>query len=236
MRRLLLHLPGAGDAVVVRVGLALREQLLDEHVDGWPVLGVHHRHEPGVGGNLHGAEDLRVVGVEDAGVRHEHLVAGDAFVDELRHRGEGVGVDASDDLVEPVVDRAVAGGLLMPRCETVEHFLALRLHGEVDDARRASPRGGARAGLEGVDRGGAAEGQLHVGVGVNAAGDDVLARRIDDGVDGARKVVAEERRAGAEDGDDRLAVDEDVGCAATRGAHDGAAGDECRGHGFTTAV
>ena len=32
-------------------------------------------------------------------------------------------------------------------------------------------------------------------------------------------------------GDDLLAVDEDVGCGAPRGGDDGAAGDQCRAHG-----
>ena len=49
-----------------------------------------------------------VVGVEDARVGHEQLEAGDALVDQLVHRLERVVVDAADDLVEAVVDRAVA--------------------------------------------------------------------------------------------------------------------------------
>ena len=58
---------------------------------------------------------------------------------------------------------------------------------------------------------GAAERQLHVGVRVDAAGDHVLAGRVDDGVDGCRDIGAEKLRAGLQHGDDRLAVDEDVG-------------------------
>ena len=49
------------------VGLALVVELLGEHVDRRAVLGVHHRHQPEVGGLLHRLEDLRVVGVEDPG-------------------------------------------------------------------------------------------------------------------------------------------------------------------------
>ena len=50
------------------------------------------------------------------------------------------------------------------------------LDGEVDDGGGAAPGGGPGAGLEGVGGEGAAERQLHVGVGVDAARDDVLAR------------------------------------------------------------
>jgi hypothetical protein len=64
---------------------------------------------------LHRAQDLAVVGVEDARVGHEQLEAGDALVgDELVHRLERVVVDAAEDHVERVVDVAVALGLAVP--------------------------------------------------------------------------------------------------------------------------
>ena len=67
VRRLLLHLPGARDAVVVRRLLARLGQLRREHVDRGAVLGVHHREQPGLARDLHRLQDLRVVGVEDPG-------------------------------------------------------------------------------------------------------------------------------------------------------------------------
>ena len=69
-------------AVVARVGLPAGERLLDEHVDGDAVLGVHHDQPAVLGGALHGAQDLAVVAVEDARVGHEQLEAGDALADE----------------------------------------------------------------------------------------------------------------------------------------------------------
>ena len=54
------------------------------------------------------------VGQEHAGVGHEQLEAGDALGDQLVHRLERLVVDLADDLVEAVVDRAVAAGLLVP--------------------------------------------------------------------------------------------------------------------------
>ena len=145
VRGLLLELPGARDAVEVRVGLALRDELRGEHVDRRAVLRVHHREQPQVGRLLHGPQDLRVVRVEDPRVGHEQLVAGHPLGDEALHRLEGVLVDAADDLVEPVVDRAVPGRLVVPGAEPVHDALARALDGEVDDRRRPAPRRGAGA-------------------------------------------------------------------------------------------
>ncbi len=140
---------------------------------------------PDSDGVLHGPQDLAVVGVQDPGVGHEQLEAGDALVvDEVGHRLQRLVVDAADDLVEAVVDRAVAGGLLVPRGECVVDAAAGVLHGEVDDRGDAAPRRGGRAGLERVGRLGAAERHLHVGVDVDAAGHDVLAGRVDRAVGG----------------------------------------------------
>ena len=84
-------------------------------------------------------------------------------------------VDAADDLMEAVVDGAVALGLAVPIGQPVLHVLAEALHREVDDRGRAAPRGGARPGLEGVGGERAAERQLHVRVRVDTTGDHVLA-------------------------------------------------------------
>ena len=230
VRGLLFHLPRAGDAVEVRRGLALLDELFGQHVDDRTVLGVHHRQQPRVRGDLHRAEDLRVVGVEHAGVGHEHLEARDALVDEARQSGEGVGIHPSDDLVEAVIDRAVARRELVPVREAVLHALAGALHGEVDDRRRPAPGGGARAGLEGVRGARAAEGQLHVRVRVDPAGDDVLPGRVDHAVHGCREVMAEQRGARGQHGGDGLAVEQHVGGGASGRRDDGAAGDEGRRH------
>ena len=80
-----------------------------------------------------------------------------------------------------VVDGALAVGLGVPGVQALAQRLARRLDGEVDDGGGAAPGGGPGAGLEGVGGEGAAERQLHVGVGVDAARDDVLPG----GVDGA---------------------------------------------------
>ena len=123
---LALQLGSTDDAVVLRVGLAPGQRLRDEHVDGDAVLGVHHDHRAVVGRPLHGPQDLAVVAVEDAGVGHEELEAGDALVvHQVVHGLERVVVDAADDLVEAVVDGAVAVGLLVPRAERLDHVAAV---------------------------------------------------------------------------------------------------------------
>ena len=199
---------GPGERVVLRVGLAAGEGLADEHVDGDAVLGVHHDRGAALPGHLHGPQDGAVVGVEDARVGHEQLEAGDALgLGEVPDRLERLLVDAAHDLVERVVDRALALGLGVPVGEAVEHVLARPLHGHVDDRGDPAPRGGDRAGLERVRRERAAEGQLHVRVHVDAAGDDVLAGRVDDLV---RALLGRLEPAGRADRDDRLPVDEDV--------------------------
>jgi hypothetical protein len=79
------------------------------------------------------------------------------------------------------------------------------------------------------DANGAAERQLHVGVGVDAARDDVLAGGVDDPVGGDAERLG---LAGREDRDDRLAVDQDVTGLASGRRHDGPVGEQRGAHGF----
>jgi hypothetical protein len=171
-------------------------------------------------------EDLAVVGEEDAFVRHEQLEARNALRHELVHRGQRRVLHVGEDLVESVVDCAVSRGLLVPQVVLVERVLIGVLGDEVDNGGRAADRGGPGAGLERVAGVGAAERHLHVRVRVDAAGDDVLAARVDDGVCGRRQVGCQQLRARLEHGGDRRTVDEHVGPGPPRRADDGAAGDE----------
>ena len=66
--------------------------------------------------------------------------------------------------------------------QRVVQRLAAVLDREVDDRRRAAERGGDRAGLEVVGRRRAAERHVEVRVDVDAAGQHVLARRVDQSV------------------------------------------------------
>ena len=126
----------------------------------------------------------------------------DALLDHRVHLDLDLVRELGDDHVEAVVDRGLAFGLLHPRFPRVVQRLALVLDREVDDRRRAAEGGGDGAGLEVVGRGGAAERHVHVGVHVDAAGQDELALGVDDAVGRHRQ-----RRA---DGRDLFAVDEHV--------------------------
>ena len=192
--------------MVDRIGLAASQRLGDEHVDGDAVLGVHHHHGALVRRRLHRLQDLAVVREEHARVGHEQLEAGDALVvDEVLHGLQRLVVDAADDHVEAVVDGAVAVGLAVPGGQAVLDPLAGALHREVDDRGGAAVGRRSRAGLERVRGERAAEGQLHVRVDVDTAGDDVLAGGVE-----LLVVVADGGPAGLEQPDDALAVDQHV--------------------------
>ena len=96
--------------------------------------------------------------------------------------------------------------------------LAPVLNREVDDRRRAAERRGDRAGLEIVGRGRAAERHVHVGVHVDAAGQDELALGVDDPIG--------RHRQGRADGGDLLALDEDVADVLISGGDDRAVLDQ----------
>ncbi|CAB4852090.1 unannotated protein [freshwater metagenome] len=226
MRRLRFQWRRARVAVELRVGLAAGECLLHQHIDGHTVLGVHHDHRATVGGGLHGLQDLTVIAVEHARVGHEQLEAADALVvHEVLHRLQRLIVDTTDDLVERVVDGALAVGLLVPCGQTLVHVLASALHGHVNDGGGAAPCGRSRAGFEGVAGERAAERQLHVRVHIDTAGDDVLAGSVDDAVDALfGEVPGRAERA------DGLTVEQHVLGDDARGADDLAVLNQGGGH------
>ena len=169
----------AGEAVADRIGRAGLDGLGRDDVDGHAVLGVHHDQAAVLGGLLHRPEDRPVVAVEDARVGGEELEVRDALRDQPVHLGERVVVDVAHDHVEAVVGDGVALGLGVPGVEAVAQRCPARLDREVDDPGRPAERRGPRPGLEGVLGERPAERQLHVGVDVDPARDDVLAARVD---------------------------------------------------------
>src|SRR5205814_9060649 len=125
----------AGHAVVVGVGVAGRDLVGRDDVDGHPVFGVHHDQAAVPRRPLHGPEDRPVIAVEDTRVGGEQFEVGHALGDELIHLGERVVGYVAHDHVEAVVDDGVALGLGVPRVETLAKRLATGLDGEVDDRR-----------------------------------------------------------------------------------------------------
>ena len=88
-------------AVVARVGLARgRAPARSSTSMAMPFSACIMISPPLLGARLHGAQDLAVVAVEDAGVGHEQLEAGDALADQDVHLLERALVDVGDDHVE----------------------------------------------------------------------------------------------------------------------------------------
>src|SRR3990172_8452452 len=181
MRRFLLGRGGWREGVIVRRGFAFGQQPLHHQIDHTAVLGVHADQCAVVGRVSHRFENRRVVHQEYAGIGREELEGRDAFLlDHRVHLGQGIVGKLGDNQVHAVVDRGFAIGFLEPGVERLPHRRAFVLDGEVHDGRRAPVRGGDGSGFEVVGRERAAEGQVHVRVHVDAAGDHILARGVDD--------------------------------------------------------
>ena len=109
----------AGDAVVVGIGVAGRDLVPGNDVDGHPVLGVNHDQAAIPGGLLERPVDLAVVAVEDARIGGEELEVWHALGNQAVHLGQGRVVDVAHDHVESVVDDRVALRLGVPGVEAL---------------------------------------------------------------------------------------------------------------------
>ena len=163
-------------------------------------------------------ENARIVEHEDAGVGHEQLERRHALADERVHLGFHLIGQLGDDHVEAVVDDRLAFRLLRPRFQRVMQRLAAILDGEIDDRGGAAEGRRDRAALEVVGRRRPAERHVQMRVDVDAAGQDVLVRRVDD-----RVGVDIERRA---DDGNLLVLDEHVAPVLIRGGDDRAVLDQ----------
>jgi hypothetical protein len=184
---------------------------------------VHHDQAAVLLRLLHRPEDRPVVGEEDARVGGEELEVGDALCHQLVHLCQGGVGDVRHDHVEAVVGAGVALRLGHPRVQPSMQRPALGLHREVDDRRRPAKRGRARSGLEGVLGKRATEGQLHVSVDVDPAGDDVLPGRIDGALNTGGEIAPSKAPT---NGHDLLAVNEHLRLSRAVGVHDGAVADQ----------
>ena len=178
-----------------------------------------------LGGLQHGAENRGVVQHEHAGIGHEQFERRDAFADQSAHFLELRVAKFRDDAVKGVVGHGLAVGFFHPGVERVAQGLALVLNREIDQRGRAAEGRGARAGLEIVGAGGAAERHIQMRVHVDPAGNDDAAL----GVENFRGVVDGEILA---DRDDLAAGDADVGRVRIRCGDDRAvANDGVESHG-----
>jgi hypothetical protein len=194
---------------------------VDEDVDRVSVLGVHHHERAARRRDLHRAEERLVVDLQDALVRHEELVRGDALLGQHGQFFErATVVEVGDGDVEAVVDQRLPVRLRVPDLERLRERLAPALDAEVHVARRAAAGGRALSRLEVVDRDGAAERHVEMRVRVDAARQDVLAGRVDRPVGRDVEIGADER--------DSLAVDEDVRDEVVGGGDDAPSTDQDR--------
>ena len=149
------------------------------------------------------------------GVGHVHLERGDAGGEHGGDLGADGLVPVVDGHVEAIIAARAAVGLFVPEIEAVLQRLALVRAGEVDDEGRAAVDGAARAGVEVVGGGGAADVEVEVRVGVDETREEQLAGHVDDGCAVRGQVFA--------DGEDLFALDQHVGRAGSGGGDDGAA-------------
>ena len=220
-RGLGLELLGARERVVDRIGLARRQRLLDEVVDGEAVLGVHHHEAARLLAALEHGEEEVVGHHQHVRIGEEDLERGYARVDHRLHVGECAGVRLRDRHVEAVVHVRGALGAAHPLLERRAQATRLHLQREVDEAGRAARGRGLRAGVVVVRGRSAAERHREVRVVVDRAREHEAARGVQHlGVDALE----------AADAGDRLAVDEDIREDGVDGGHDRAAANDLLRH------
>ena len=206
-----------------RPGDALREQLALQLEHQLAVLGVHGRQRAQLDAAAEAVHQGLVVAHDGVLVGHEVLEAGHAVLARQRaHVAVHALVPPGDGDVEGIVAR----GLLGPAAPGVEG-LQQRLPGigdhEVDDAGGAAGEPGGGAGVEVVAGDRAHEGQLHVRVRIDAAGDDQALAGLDHLRAGRRVQSLADRR-------DAAAAAQHVRAVGAFGIDHGAATDQDRFH------
>ena len=151
--------------------------LSDHTVDDAGVLTVDTADAPQVTQLLQGPVHIPVTH-HHGGVSHIHLKGGHALAEHLRQLRPDGFVPIVDGHVEAVVAEGAAVCFLMPKIQTVLQTLPLVGAGEVDDGGGAALQSRTAASGEIVRRGGVADVQIKVGVGVNKAGEQETALHI----------------------------------------------------------
>ena len=142
---------------------------------------MHHDHCATLGSRLHGLQNLSVIAVEHTGVSHEQFETADAFMlGEVLHVFQRLIVNATNDLVECVVNCTFTSCFAMPLGKSVKDIFAISLHGHVDDCRDTAPGSCTRSSFKSVRCESSTERKFHVGVYVNATRNDIFAFGIND--------------------------------------------------------
>src|SRR2546423_5018590 len=119
--------------------------------------------------------------------------------------------------MEAVVDRSLAFRFFVPVIDTLEKRFSFVLHREVDDRGCASMGSGAGAGEKIIGRLRPAEGQFHVRMRIDAAGNHEFSGSIDN-------LVGLHLELGADNGN-LLLLDQNVGSVIVGGSDDTAVKD-----------
>ena len=164
----------------IRRRFAFGEHSLHQQVDHPAVFRMHADKPAIVRSPFHRLVNSGIIYHKDARVCGEELEACHPLVlDHRVHLGEPLVRQLGEDHMETIVDDRLPLRFSQPCVECPTHRRSLGLHGKVDDARGAAMGGGNGPGFKIVRRRGSAEGQIHVRMDVNTAGDDVSATRVD---------------------------------------------------------
>jgi hypothetical protein len=163
--------------VINRGRFAFSDRLLNQQIDHAAVFGVHAYQAAVLSRLPHGTENGGIVYHQYVRVGHEELEAGHTFAHHLVHVFKVGFGEIRDDHVQAVVDGSLLP-FLPPGIECRAYPGSLGLSCEIDQAGCASERRRPCAGSEIIARKRAAEGHVHVGVDIDAAGDDIFPRGV----------------------------------------------------------
>jgi hypothetical protein len=167
--------------VVIRRGLPRALQPVGQEADGVVVFGMHHDQGAGLARHGHDLQHL-AVRQREALIGHEHLEGGVAVLDQRRQfLPQDLLGRIGDDQMERHVDVAAPFRLGVIGFECLAQGLAFELQAKRQHGRVPAQRRRARAALEIVRHDDVRAGRLReMNVAVDAAGEDELARCIDD--------------------------------------------------------
>ena len=155
--------------MINRIGLAFGQQLSAELFFDIAIFGVNHDNHAVFGGHLHGFVKRLVVNLEDIFVGHEQFNGGDALIQQRGDFVHDIVAQVADNHMETVVNLG-RFGFFAPCHEAIMQAAASRLIDKVDVHGRAAEGRRFMPDIEVVVAKCAAEGQIKMGMHVDATG------------------------------------------------------------------
>src|SRR5207247_11015329 len=140
------------------------------------VLAMDANHPAILCGSLQGIEDAGIVQHEHAGVSHEKLKAGNALAHQRIHFLQLRIAQLSNNAMKCIIADCFLRRLLHPRIKSRSQKLSFVLDSEINQRCRSAKCRRSRASLEVVGAGSAADRHVQMGMDMNAARTDMLAR------------------------------------------------------------